>query len=119
MYMPLSLSFYDAVLSLSPVNRAVAEGEDANFTCSPLLSVAATVLITIPPGSNITDLVDTSRISVIDIDTDGIDGTDARVYTWLNATQSDHGRQFFCQVSNTLSNEATLYLNGKCDNRLT
>lgn len=87
------------------------EGEDANFTCSPLLTdVASSLLNTIAPGSTNAESIENAdpRIDVVDI----VDGNpSARIFIWLSASLADHGRQFFCLFGTFKSNTATLYIN--------
>ena len=95
--------------TLTPLRRTVLEGEDANFTCSPLVGIASSVLNTIAPGENVSEAIQNTdpRISVTDIMGD----PDVRVFTWLDASRDDDGRQFFCLFGAVVSNTSTLFVN--------
>ena len=94
---------------------SVNEGEEANFTCSPLLEEAPALLNTRNPGASQSQSIqnDDSRIRVTDIsnnDTGNV--TRMRVFTWINPIlENDHRREFFCQIGSFESNTAILFVN--------
>lgn len=102
-------------VSLTPDMLSVNEGEEANFTCSPLLEEAPALLNTRNPGASQSQSIqnDDSRIRVTDIsnnDTGNV--TRMRVFTWINPIlENDHRREFFCQIGSFESNTAILFVN--------
>ena len=108
---PIFLFRQDIIVQLTPEKRSVNEGDDANFTCSPLLHEAPTLLNTIDPGSVQSEgIANTdSRIKVTNIPSNDSAGT--TIFTWLSSSLADNGRQFFFQIGSFLSNSVTLYIN--------
>jgi hypothetical protein len=94
---------------------SVNEGEEASFTCSPLLQEAPALLNTRDPGSSQSESVANGDplIRVNDIsnnDTGNV--TRMRVFTWINPTlENDHRREFFCQIGSFESNTVILFVN--------
>ena len=95
-----------SAVTLEPANVTVVEEDDANFTCSPLIENIT--LSTIAPGSEQPVEINDSdpRVRVTDINS-------TRVYTWLNASRNDNGRDFFCATDNETSATSILIVNCK------
>ena len=95
----------------------MVEGENATFNCTPVLQIAVPILNTIAPGADVGDsetLLSNPRALFVDVDTDDDGTNDARIYNWLNVERVDHGRQFFCTLSDDESNYLTLNVNCEC-----
>jgi hypothetical protein len=96
-------------LTLTPEEQTVNEGQSAEFTCSPLVSIGSSVLNTIAPdsteaeGLNNDDRVDSRDDLTVD--------PNVRIFIWLSAVREDNGRQFFCALSGSMSNISILYVN--------
>ena len=86
----------------------VFEGEDAIFTCSPLLPIAVPLLE--QDGFVVTDK-DYPRISFVNNGWGLADGN--RTYTLRDVESSDNGTWFRCNVAGFLSNIITLIVYSK------
>ena len=114
-HFPATLSVHPVVLL--PEELSVVEGENAIFNCTPVLQIAVPILNTIAPGADVDNsetLLNNSRAPFVDVDTDDDGTNDTRMYNWLNAERNDHGRQFFCTLSDDESNYLTLNVNCEC-----
>lgn len=99
----------DVNIMLMPETLTVDEGEDANFTCSPLLREGSSILNSQAPGDTQPEGFTNGdpRIRVTDdLELDAESGE--RIFTWLNASRADDGRIFFCLFGEFTSNVATL-----------
>ena len=86
-------------VTLSPPELTVFEGEDAKFTCSPLIPVAVPIL---EQNEFIVTKEHNPRISFTD---NGLSSTEAnRTYTLSDVTLGDNGTRFRCSVAGFPSN---------------
>ena len=92
-------------LTLTPDDVTFTEGSNANIACSPLLQgIISIVFRTIAPGAFESEAVMENKLTVTYI-------SSVRIFTFLNASENDDGRKFFCWFGAKTSNIAALYVN--------
>ena len=83
-------------------------GDNATFECAPSNLQSLPIVSTIDPNTNEIEglVIPDGRFVYENL-------AAFRRFTWLNASQQDDGRKFFCTFSNMESDRSTLYIAGK------